>query len=120
RRILDWDGAAWTAPIEHRDTTDEDLWNCRGAIQRGALREVYGPTREAVTFPTADFRPTTPSIGPGLLLPSTRGRALLPYLEDYFRVLTLLGYPPLDYYALDEQIDWSVVGRSWSSMIQFI
>src|SRR5205814_104940 len=87
RRILDWDGQKWTAPIDHRDTTDNDLLNCRVAIQHAALNEVYGPTENAVLFPTRDFQPTMPPIGAELLLPHPRGRALLPYIEDYFRLL---------------------------------
>lgn len=120
RRILDWDGRRWTAPIEHRDTTDDDLLNCRRAIQHAAVKEVYGPTRETVAFPTLDFELTAPAIGPGLLFPHFRGRALLPYLEDYFRVLTMLGHSPLAFLALDEGIDWAKVAQSWAGMIQVI
>ena len=120
RRILDWDGDAWYAPVDHRQTTDEDLRGCRRAIQEGAVREVYGPTREAVAFPAQDFQPKMPPLGPGFLLPFPRGRGLLPYIDDYFRVLTLLDSSPADYYAMDEKIDWTVVSRSWGSLVQVI
>jgi len=120
RRILDWDGQRWTAPIAHRDTTDDDLTNCSRAIQRGAYMEVYGPTREVVALPTPDFRSKVPAVGPGLLIPHARSRALLPYLEDYFRVLTLLGYSPTEYQARQEGIDWAVVAQSWTSMVQLV
>lgn len=120
RRILDWDGGAWYAPIDHRDTTNEDLLGCCRAIQDGALREVYGPTRESVEFPTGDFEPKMPVLGPGFLLPFPEGRALLPYIEDYFRVLTLLDYSPEEYCGRDEQVDWRVVSRSWGSLVQVI
>lgn len=120
RRILDWDGRRWTAPIEHRDTTDDDLLNCRRAIQHAAFMEVYGPTRESVLFPTEGFRPSAPAVGPGLLFSGVRSRALLPYLEDYFRVLTLLDQSPMNYHALDEGIDWATVARSWAGIVQIV
>lgn len=120
RRILDWDGDRWFAPIEHRETTDDDLLNCRRALQDCAWREVYGPSRLAVAFPTSDFQPSTAALGPGYLIPHPRSRALLAYIEDYFKVLTLLQFSPMEYYGKAEKIDWRVVARSWAGTIQVI
>jgi len=131
RRILDWDAdQGWTAPIVHRDIPDWELVNCRNAMQHAAQLEVYGPTREAVTFPTTDFQPSVPTTGPEALFPhfppedgsTISNRPLLPYLYDYFRVLTMLGTSPSEFRDRTgtEQIDWTVVEKSWGGIVQFI
>ena len=118
RRVLDWNGTAWTAPIAHRNTTDDDLIKCRQAIQHAALREVYGPTKEVVAFPSLEFQPTATPVGPWFLSPHPRARYLLPYVEDYFRLLTLLTRSPSQYPSSGDSIDWNVVSRSWSAAVQ--
>jgi hypothetical protein len=130
RRILDWDGQDWTAPIVHRDVPDWELMNCRAAMQHAAQREVYGPTREAVMFPTTDFEPSVPASGAEALFPhfppdnrsTISNRPLLPYLYDYFRVLTMLDTSPSDFRNRTgmEQIEWSTIEKSWGGMVQYI
>lgn len=101
RRILDWNGSKWIAVIGHRDTSDEDLIACRQAMKHGAFKEVYGPTRESVAFPTDDFQPTVGPAGPEHLLPMARPRGLIPYSWDFFRLLTALESDPQSLPAWD-------------------
>lgn len=116
RRILDWDGTHWIAPVEHKLMSDADFMIARLAIQHGALQEVYGPTRESVAFPAPAFKPEVGPVGPHFLLPTPRMRALIPYLEDYFRLLTLLDGDPAN--ALEGRIDWTVVATFWNAPVQ--
>ena len=130
RRILDWDGQGWTAPIVHREIPDWELVNCRQAMQHAAQHEVYGPNRAAVTFPSADFQPSLPAAGPEALFPhfppadraTISNRPLLPYLYDYFRVLTMLDTSPSEYRERPgpDQIDWAAVDGVWGGIVQFI
>jgi hypothetical protein len=90
--------------------------NARLAIQHAALLEVYGPTRESVTFPARAFKPEVGPVGPHFLLPTPRMRALIPYLEDYFRLLTLLEGDPTS--ASEGRIDWTVVASFWKAPLQ--
>jgi hypothetical protein len=130
RRILDWDDHGWTAPIVHRDVPDWELVNCRQAMQHAAQREVYGPTRDAVTFPTKDFRPSVPASGPEALFPhfppadrsTISNRPLLPYLYDYFKILTMLDSSPMEFLARpdSETFDPTVVARVWGGIFQVI
>lgn len=116
RRVLDWDGTCWTAPVEHKLMPDTDLMNARLPIQHGALREVYGPTLESVAFAAPAFKPEVGPAGPGFLLPSPRMRALIPYLKDYFRLLTLLDGDAAR--ASEGPIDWTVVANVWKAPVQ--
>jgi hypothetical protein len=116
RRILDWDGARWVAPIHHRPMPDTELKDAVRALQHAAVRELYGPTLDSVRFPDPAFEPEVGPLGPGLLVRSRRLRALIPYMEDYFRVLTLLEGRPLD--SADGDIDWSVVAQFWHGIVQ--
>lgn len=116
RRILDWDGGRWTAPIEHRAIPDAVLMGARTALQHGAVREVYGPTLESVESADPQFRPEVGPVGPHFLLPGPRTRAMIPYLEDYFRVLTLLERTPRE--PLGKDIDWEIVAKHWKAPVQ--
>jgi hypothetical protein len=112
RRLLDWDGSRWIAPIDHVHVSDDELINCRPGIKHGAFKEVYGPTRESVEFPSSEFAPRAVRIGADLLMPAKRGRALLPYIEDYFRLLTILESDPLRAMQWDGLPDWKIVAAS--------
>lgn len=116
RRVLDWDGQQWTAPVEHRPMVDAELLTARRALQHGAVCEVYGPTLDSVQLHDADFQPEVGPVGPHFLLPSPRMRGLIPYLEDYFRVLTTLerGWEG----AGGAEIDWEVVAPLWNAPVQ--
>ncbi len=116
RRILDWDGARWVAPISHKSMPDAELKDAVRALQHAAVRELYGPTLDSVRFPDAAFEPEVGPLGPVLLLPSPRLRSLIPYMEDYFRLLTLLERGPVD--GADGSIDWSVVAQFWHGIVQ--
>ena len=117
RRLLDWDGRRWVAMIRHLHTTDSDLAACRDAMEHSACEEVWGPTRESVAFPTPDFVTHSPGVG-GALLGST-GKQSVPYLEDYFRLLTALEQSPEEI-ASGADIDWSIVSRSWGASVQIV
>lgn len=120
RRLLEWDGQKWIARIEHRQISDTDLLNGRKALQHGAFKEVYGPTKESVEFSTPDFYPAIGPLGSGFLMESLRSsRALIPYLEDYFRVLTILSQDPATFMDF-ATIDPLVVAKSWTGIVQII
>lgn len=116
RRLADWDGREWVANVEHRNTDDEDLAKCGTALKEFALKEVYGPTLESVAFPEPTFEPHANPVGPGFLA-QLKSRALIPYLEDYFRLLTVLEVAPN---IGDVNIDWSLVKQHWGGDAQLV
>jgi hypothetical protein len=120
RPILDWNGQQWTAPIEHHDVTDDELILYRQAMQDHAVKEVYGPTEEAVVFPTPDFQPHVRPVGPRDLFPQPNwGSMMIPYLHDHFRVLTLIHSSPMEYVktltTASQGFDWQLIRRVWST-----
>jgi hypothetical protein len=56
--------------------------------------------------------------GPNFMFPDRRERVLLAYLEDYFRLLTLLTRTPTEQQLAPWSIDPDAVLESWQSSIQ--
>ena len=114
--VLEWNRGKWVAPVTHRNAPDEYFEFFRRAIQLSAFNEIYGPTKESVRFQTDEFKPIKP-LGPEFLLPD-RPRSLRPYLEDYFRILSIVELDLSGYAAWHGEIDVDVVLRSWAAPIQ--
>lgn len=119
RFILEWNGRQWTSPITHLNTDERDLLAARAAIRGMAETELYGPTQESVTCPTHSDRVGPSPAGPGWLVHGP-GRSTIPYLADYFRVLTLVAGEPSIFMSLGTEIDWTAVARHWELQFKSI
>jgi len=118
REMLEWREDRWIAPISRRSAPDWGLEEGRRAIRAFAYHEVYGPTEESVRDASEDWRPSRPYVGPWGGLITGPGRGLLPYLEDYFRLLTIVDRTHARVIAGGDGIDWGIVARSWSAPVQ--
>lgn len=120
RTMLRWDeeSLSWVAPINHYELTDENFSRGRRALQESSQFEIYGPTKESVEFVRDPSVPVPIPAGGALIVPTASSRALIPYIEDYFMLLTLVERTPKELIAGAIQIDFQVVSQYWGGMVQ--
>ncbi len=117
RRLLDWNGRSWTANVQHVAIADEGVHELRHALHQAALNEVYGPTNESVDWHRENAESSASGAGAQYLINAASNRWLIPYVEDYFKVLRIVDGDWSDA-AKAGEVDWEVVSRHWSSTIQ--